>query len=404
MASIKIKFRPSSVRGKEGVLFLQIIHRRVVRQIVTPYRLHAHEWDAFSQQVLLDAPSTQAPRWIHLARIDTMIQSEYRLLCRIVSSFDQTSANYSADSIVNEYHRLSKDLTLCATMQRLIAQMRINQQWCTAHNYQSTLNSLMRFRHQFDLPIDRLDVALIQSYEAWLKHRGICRNTISFYMRILRAVYNRAVANGVVAQQYPFRPTYTGIDKTRKRAVDFSVIKTIKEADLSAHPSLELARDLFLMSFYLRGASFIDLAHLRKSDLREGFLCYTRSKTGQKMKVKWEPLMQEIVEKYQAQTASSPFLLPILSGDRLYNKEYHNAQARISYHLRKIARAIGLPCPLTLYVARHSWATIARDRQIPLSVISEALGHDSEQTTRIYLQSISSPEVDKANASILSSF
>ena len=49
MASIKIKFRPSSVRGKEGVLFLQIIHRRVVRQIVTPYRLHAHEWDAFSQ-------------------------------------------------------------------------------------------------------------------------------------------------------------------------------------------------------------------------------------------------------------------------------------------------------------------------------------------------------------------
>ena len=185
MASIKIKFRPSSVRGKEGVLFLQIIHRRVVRQIVTPYRLHAHEWDAFSQQVLLDAPSTQDPRWMHLARIDTMIQSEYRLLCRIVTSFDQTSANYSADSVVNEYHRLSKDLTLCATMQRLIAQMRINQQWCTAHNYQSTLNSLMRFRHQFDLPIDRLDVALIQSYEAWLKHRGICRNTISFYMRIL---------------------------------------------------------------------------------------------------------------------------------------------------------------------------------------------------------------------------
>ena len=207
MASIKIKFRPSSVRGKEGVLSLQIIHRRVVRQIVTPYRLHAHEWDAFSQQVLLDAPSSQDPRWIHLARIDTMIQSEYRLLCRIVTSFDQTSANYSADSVVNEYHRLSKDLTLCATMQRLIAQMRINQQWCTAHNYQSTLNSLMRFRHQFDLPIDRLDVALIQSYEAWLKHRGICRNTISFYMRILRAVYNRAVANGVVAQQYPFRPT-----------------------------------------------------------------------------------------------------------------------------------------------------------------------------------------------------
>lgn len=401
MASIKIKFRPSSVKGKEGVLFLQVIHRRVVRQIMTPYRVHAHEWDAFTQQVHPDSSPLQAPRWLELARIDMMLQSEYRLLCRIVCSFDQSAANYSADSVVNEFHRLSKELTLRTIMRRLVAQMKLNGQWCTAHNYQSTLNSLMLFRRHLDLPIDRLDAAFIQSYEAWLKRRGACRNTISFYMRILRAVYNRAVAVGMVAQRYPFRPTYTGIDKTTKRAVDFSVIKMIKDANLCGHPSLELARDLFLMSFYLRGASFVDLAHLRKSDLREGFLCYTRSKTGQKLKVKWEPLMQEIVDKYQAQTASSSFLLPILTGDGTRNKEYHNAQARVSYHLRKIARALGLKTPLTLYVARHSWATIARDQQIPIPVISEALGHDSVRTTNIYLRSIASPEVDKANASIL---
>ena len=86
---------------------------------------------------------------------------------------------------------------------------------------------------------------------------------------------------------------------------------------------------------------------------------------------------------------------------RLYNKEYHNAQARISYHLRKIARAIGLPCPLTLYVARHSWATIARDKNVPLAFISEALGHDNEQTTRIYLDSIRTSVVDDANRMII---
>ena len=80
---------------------------------------------------------------------------------------------------------------------------------------------------------------------------------------------------------------------------------------------------------------------------------------------------------------------------------YHNAEARISYHLRKLGVKIGIKGKLTLYVACHSWATAARDNQIPISVISEALGHHSEITTQIYLRSIKSSEVDDANAKIL---
>ena len=174
-----------------------------------------------------------------------------------------------------------------------------------------------------------------------------------------------------------------------------------------------MARDTFLMSFYLRGISFIDLAHLRKSDLKDGYLHYTRRKTGQCLTIRWEDEMQELLEKYQAQTASSPYLFPFLvddgnkSQDKTIDKKkdtvrlYRNAEAHISYHLRKLGAKIGIKGKLTLYVARHSWATTTRDNDISISVISEALGHHSETTTQIYLNSIKSSEVDDANAKIL---
>jgi len=167
------------------------------------------------------------------------------------------------------------------------------------------------------------------------------------------------------------------------------------------------------MSFYLRGISFIDLAHLRKSDIKEGYLHYTRSKTGQRLTIRWEKEMQELLEKYQAQTATSPYLFPFLidtanskpSKTRDTKQEeqrlYHNAEVRIAYHLKKLGAKLGIKGNLTLYVARHSWATAARDNNISISVISEALGHNSVTTTQIYLRSIQSSEVDDANAKIL---
>lgn len=138
-----------------------------------------------------------------------------------------------------------------------------------------------------------------------------------------------------------------------------------------------------------------------------------RSKTRQRLTIQWEKEMQELLEKYQTQTASSPYLFPFLvddgnkSQDKTIDKKkatvrlYRNAEARISYHLRMLATKIGIKGKLTLYVARHSWATAARDNLISISVISEALGHHSEITTQIYLRFIKSSEVDDANAKIL---
>ena len=300
-------------------------------------------------------------------------------------------------------------------MNLLIALLLKNGQYRTSLHYRATLNSFKRYRDNKDIALREIDAEVMRSYEAYLHHTAeVCRNTSSFYLRILRATYNRAVAKGLTPQQYPFTDVYTGIAPTRKRAIPTEDVSQIKhlESVKDLTPKEEMARDTFLMSFYLRGISFIDLAHLRKSDLKEGYLHYTRSKTGQRLTIRWEKEMQELLEKYQAQTASSPYLFPFLvdDGNKSQNtidkKEdearlYHNAEARISYHLRKFGAKIGIKGKLTLYVARHSWATAARDNDISISVISEALGHHSETTTQIYLNSIKSSEVDDANAKIL---
>ena len=306
--------------------------------------------------------------------------------------------------------------SLFVFMSQLISLLMKNGQHRTMQHYKATLGSFRRFRAGKDITLKDIDTEEIQSYEAYLRNVAkVCSNTSSFYLRILRATYNKAVEKGLAAQQRPFRNVYTGIAKTRKRAVPTEVISQLRhlESTVRLTPRQEMARDAFLMSFYLRGMSFIDLAHLRKSDLRNGYLHYVRSKTGQRLSIRWERQMQEIVDKYRSQTQSSPYLLPFLTGGRCEDRNkamdneqedsrlYHNAEARMAYHLKRLGAKIGITGKLTLYVARHSWATTARGHHGSLSVISEALGHNSETTTQIYLRSIQTSEIDDANAKVL---
>jgi integrase len=290
--------------------------------------------------------------------------------------------------------------TLSSFMEVSIASLKRSGKLRTSETYMTTFSSFMKFMKGKDILLSNLDSDLMVAYEAHLKEQGVSLNTISFYMRILRATYNRAVEKGVTRQRYPFKHVYTGIEKTVKRAVTFKVIKQIKEMDLSYSSSLEYARDMFLFSFYTRGMSFIDMAYLKKTDLENGVLTYRRKKTGQLLSIKWEPCMQDIVDKYSVK--KSPYLLPIIeNGVKDERKQYKSAICFVNRKLKEIGKMLELPHALTMYVARHSWASIAKEKNIPVSIISEGMGHDSEKTTLIYLASLDTTVVDNANMLIL---
>ena len=288
-------------------------------------------------------------------------------------------------------------------MQELIHRMHVLGKERTGETYTSTLNSFMRFRQDRDILWEEFDADLLVSYEAYLKSTGLDMNTISFYNRILRAVYNRAVEKGFTTQKYPFKNVYTGIGKTVRRGLSLKVIRNIKYMGLSAFPLLDYARDMFLFSFYTRGMSFIDMAYLKKSDLKNGILTYCRKKTGQRLWIGWEKNMQDILDKYPV-IQSSPYLLPIIREVGIKERtQYNNALHLVNRKLKFIGEMLEVSIPLTMYVARHSWASVAKSKNIPLSVISEGMGHDSENTTLIYLTSLDTAIVDRANKLILNS-
>ena len=403
MASIKVKFRPSTASGREGSIYYQVIHGHIVRQIKTGFHVYDTEWDQKTSTVkIMQEVSESRKRYLYdvLERIGWDI----RRLQAIIVQCDKQGKCYSADSIVEKFSQQADQQSLFCFMQGIIGQLKQLGKVRTSETYTAALASFMKFREGQDILLCEIDGNTMMLYEAWLKGNGICPNTVSFYMRILRAVYNRAVEKELTEQKHPFKHVYTGIGKTVKRAIPLKAIKHIKELDLTLKPHLDYARDMFLFSFYTRGMSFIDMAYLKKSDLKNGIITYRRRKTGQQLTVKWEKCMEDIIAKYGENTATR-YLLPIITNP--YSDErtqYRNAICRINVALKDVAGLAGLDIPLTMHVARHCWASVAKSKNIPLSVISEGMGHDSEETTRIYLASLDTSVVDKANSLILKDF
>ena len=400
MISLKVKFRPSAVEGREGVVFYQIIKNRTVRQVSTGCRLLACEWDVNSSTVIL--PTAADGRRDRTAKVAYRIRHDVDTLAAIIRRREDSGTPFTADDVVADFKGRTAGRTFAVYMLDVITALRRYGRRRTSEAYTSALSSFMAFRGGHDVMPGEVDADLMSLYEAWLHSRGVCSNTVSFYMRILRAVYNRAVDDGLTPQRNPFRHVYTGVDKTLKRAVSLTVVRRIMHLDLHDSPRLDFARDMFFFSFYMRGMSFVDMAFLRKSDLAAGFVTYRRRKTGQRLVIKWEKCMQAIVDKYD--TAGSPYLLPIIGrSDTDPVNQYRNSAYMVNKYLKIIGAMVGCPVKLTTYVARHTWASIARNKHIAVGVISEAMGHDSEKTTRIYLASLDTAVVDKANKIVIDS-
>ena len=399
MASVKVKFRPSTIGGKEGTIYYQVIHNRVVRQIYTDYKLFASEWQSHSEAVILYRVPNKQERNNHLLSISSRIRWDKDRLNKIIQTLSQ-SGIFVTDDVVVRFQDNRQEPSFNNYIRQQIARLKRLGKIRTSETYTAALRSFNGFMNDKEVLFDQINSDLIAEYEAYLKGRGNSPNTVSFYMRILKSVYNRAVEEGLTEQRHPFKSVYTGVEKTLKRAISLNHLKRIKGLDLSLKPNLDFARDMFLFSFYTRGMSFIDMAYLRKKDLQNSILSYRRRKTGQQLFIKWEKCMQEIVDKYPVN--ETEYLLPIIiQRDVDYRKQYTNELHRVNHLLKKIGKQLGLSIPLTMYVGRHSWASVAKSRNVPISVISEGMGHDSENTTQIYLASLDTSVVDKANKKIL---
>jgi len=290
-----------------------------------------------------------------------------------------------------------KEIGLVGLTEELVSQLQRDGRYRTARAYGSVLRSVLGFFNEEDLPMRLLSGEFLRRYEEYMLLKGLRMNTVSFYMRNLRAIYNKGVQLGKVnpVSENLFAKVYTGIHITPKRSArEEDIAKVVGWlANQAENPILPEARPLifssyyFLFCFYARGMSYVDMAYLKKTDIREGRICYRRRKTGQLLELKLTPEIKSILSFFNKYVRDSIYLFPVVCRDGREQLPYESGLRLQNQRLKKLSEKIGLSTSLTTHVARHTWATIAKKENIPISVISESLGHRSEKTTSIYLGS-----------------
>lgn len=399
MASVRIKFRPSTVEGKEGTLYFQIIHKRVTRTVFTDCCVFTSEWDNVSSSVITVGTDE---RKTYLEMVASKLKWSMERFSKIIAGKEKEKADYTVDDIVSEYNRQPECPTFFNFIRSMITKKTAAKRDGTAKTYSDSLASFSSFRNGKDITFDDLNEDVINQYEAWMKNKGLKRNSSSCYLRTFKTLYLKAVEFGLTDDRDIFRHVFTGFATTTKRAISIDAIKAIRKLNLKDGSPLAFARDMFMLSLYLQGMAFVDIAYLKKSDIRNGQLQYSRKKTGQALTVSWEKPMQEIVDAYSHLTKDTPYLLPIITKqDGTERKQYEKAEHNVNRNLKKIGEMAGLHIPLTTYVARHSWASIMRDMGNDITVVGKGLGHSDIKTTQIYLSTIDNSTVMRANKRFL---
>lgn len=305
-----------------------------------------------------------------------------------------------------------KEIALQEMLSTIIGELRENGRWGTAHIYQATLNVFSTFNNNQELPLRRLDQAVLKRFENHLRQRDCSWNTVSTYMKTIRSAYNRAV--DLRSARYTprlFEHVYTGTKADKKRALDAADIGSLvrgTEADLSKSippQSLQKAKMLFVFMFLMRGLPFVDLAFLHKKDLQGNVLSYRRRKTGRTLRVVLSSEAMQLVRLMKNKDEDSPYLFPILrskDGSEAAYREYQSALRSFNNQLSALRSNLGMGSHLSTYSARHTWATMAYYCEIHPGVISEAMGHSSINVTETYLKPFHDKKIDEANQKVIS--
>lgn len=284
-----------------------------------------------------------------------------------------------------------------------------NKKWNTASLYRSVIIKINKFAKGKEIPINNISPIWLKSFEAYLRSSGNCWNTISTYMRILNAAYNEAViTNNATFKPLLFNKVYTGVVSDRQNALDVRdmeiFIKQCFDNDRPLKPILQQTLQYFVLMFLLRGMPFVDMAYLKKKDLKQNTISYRRMKTGRPLVVDMEEPAALLLNTLSNKNESSPYLFPILhhpDGSEKAHKEYRTALKSFNNRLEAIGKELGIQQKITTYTARHTWVTIAFTCNISSAIISQSVGHSSIKVTEIYLKPFQQAAINAANKQVI---
>ena len=397
--SIRVVIHPCKASAA-GVysLAIRVLYCRKKKEYSLGWRVHESNYRRDADRVGYSSEGILTRREVSL--VNRLIRNEKEDLVRNYRLLERTDPGFTLERLMLKHRKEQYDQSVDKFILQYIDTLLEEGKQSTAASYTSGLYSLLRFCSLRKINFKDIDYVFVTDYIHYLRMRGISENSIHMYLSNFRAVYNKARKQGIrVCGENPFAGLNVRRQETVKRALSKEEIALIASADLRRYPQLEAARDLFMFSFYCRGMSFVDVIRLKHDGIVRDTIFYTRSKTGQRLQIGLLPAMKEIIEKYRT---SGPYIFPYIHGQspRDAYTQYRYSLGTVNRYLKRLGTLLNIGIPLTTYVARHSWATIAKNEGIPISLISEGMGHTSEKTTQIYLNSFAVDTLNKVNENV----
>lgn len=228
----------------------------------------------------------------------------------------------------------------------------------TSRNLKSSIANLEKFYGDKAIDFQDIDAKFIKNYEFFLFNSNISDDTVSFYLRTFKMILNHANEDGLINYSTTWFDSintnaYSRTERTIQRALDVSLIKKIAQLDLADNPKLDLARDLFMFSFYMQGMELSDILNLKKENIVNGCLVFSRRKVGQKKSIPLTGKSMAIIAKHFDDRDDS--LFPMRVGDNIPSLK--NVSGSIIRYLLAVGELVACP-RLSFSQARATWLSI----------------------------------------------
>lgn len=354
----------------------------------TGFSAHAEQWDENKKQTKRNYPN-------HV-RVNHILSKKLNEIQEVIFDLEISTEVFNMDEVLSRLNGSGQRMSITDYWEKRIDDLTSVGRTGNARVYRESLKDFKKFQAKRNWCFEELNYARLKEYERFMLKKGNKINTAATKLRTLRAVYNSAIKEGHVHEKfYPYKNFKIKTERTRKRALSMNEIKRIEDFK-SDNPQLNWARDLFMFSFYCMGMNFVDMANLKVSDIHQGRIQYKRSKTRVNYDIGIHSKLQVLIDRYSKGKKKDDYLLPINDNEEEY-KAYRNDLSWFNKLLKRLGEHLGLSITLSSYVGRHSWATVAKRKGVPIAKISEALGHTTERTTQIYLDSFAKEDMDEVN-------
>ena len=368
-----ICYKWKKLKNDEHPLMLRVTKDGKRKYVSLGISVNPLDWDFKKNK-----PKPSCPNKDLIENIVEKKKVEYR---KQLLEFQNIEKDFSANKLVASVNKPLSKKTVEVLFKEAIEEQYKEKRIGNANTYKYALNSLKSFNGSMDIPFSEIDYNWLKRYASWLRNKGNSENTLGVRFRTLRAIYNMAIKENVIRREhYPFDEFKVSElkEQTKKRAIKKEDIQKIIEFDVKTikdfySPLIALSKDVFIFSYLGCGINYIDIAYLKKTNIQDNRIIYSRHKTGKKINFPLQSYALDIIDKYS--NPKSEYLFPIL------DEKVHKTELQQHYRIRKtitkvnkwlkiIGGKLALEAELTTYVARHSYATVLKNSGVSLILFS----------------------------------